>query len=119
MIDKLVENTVAQCIPCQATTGKTTREPLKMSELPKAPWTNISIDFSGPYKSGEYIIVVIDDYTRYVEIDFIHSTSAQAVIPKLDRIFSAFSIPEIVRTDNGPPFNGSQFANYAREDTKT
>ena len=115
MIDHLAETTVSQCIACQATTGNTVREPLNMTELPKAPWTNVSIDFSGPYKTGEYILVVIDDYSRYAEVDIVHSTSANAVIPKLDRIFSAFSIPEIVRTDNGPPFNGTLFAQYAKE----
>ena len=39
--------------------------------------------------------------------------SAKAVIPKLDNIFAMFGTPEIVKTDNGPLFNGSEFARFA------
>ena len=111
----MVETVISQCIACQATVGNTASEPLHMTPLPKGPWTNVSLDFSGPYRTGEYILVVIDDYSRYAEIDFVSSTSAKAVIPKLDRIFSAFGIPEIVRSDNGPPFNGNEFKLYSQE----
>ena len=27
-----------------------------MTELPERPWQNISLDFSGPYPSGEYLV---------------------------------------------------------------
>ena len=47
--------------------------------------------------------VVIDDYSRFPEIKIVHSTSAKAVIPKLDRIFAAYGEPQVVRSDNGPP----------------
>ena len=42
------------------------------------------------------------------------TTSAKAVIPKLDKIFSAYGIPKVVRSDNGPPFNGSEFEQFAK-----
>ena len=41
------------------------------------------------------------------------STSASAVIPKLDQLFATFGTPKIVRSDNGPPFNGEEFAKFA------
>lgn len=34
------------------------------------------------------------------------STSAKAVVPHIDRIFSQFGFPETIKTDGGPPFNG-------------
>ena len=34
------------------------------------------------------------------------STSASAVIPKLDQLFSTSGAPRAVKSDNGPPFNG-------------
>ena len=37
------------------------------------------------------------------------------MIPKLDNIFSTFGIPKKIRSDNGPPFNGNEFANFADE----
>jgi len=32
------------------------------------------------------------------------------VIPQLTRVFTTYGIPEEVKADNGPPFNGSKFA---------
>ena len=46
-------------------------------------------------------------------IQIVHSTAAKAVIPKLDRIFAAYGIPKVVKSNNGPPFNGHEFAQFA------
>ena len=85
----------------------------KMSPLPKKPWDELSMDFFGPLPSGDYIMVVIDDYTRYPVIEILTSITANAIVPRLDRIFAMFGIPSICRTDNGPPFNGQDFADFA------
>ena len=56
-----------------------------------------------------------DQYSRYPVIEFVTSTSAEAVIPQLTHVFTTYGIPEEVKTDNGPPFNGSKFSKYAQE----
>lgn len=84
-----------------------------MSEMPEAPWHNLSADFYGPLPSGEYLLVVIDDYTRYPVVKILHSTSATTVIPAIDDVFSMFGIPKVLKTDNGPPFNSNMFAQFA------
>ncbi|XP_038060081.1 uncharacterized protein K02A2.6-like [Patiria miniata] len=111
-IDRLVDQTIRDCLPCQASTVDTTRAPLQMSPLPNGPWLEVSVDFCD-LPSGEHILVVIDDYSRFPEIEIVSSTSARAVIPKLDRIFATFGVPQVVRTDNGPPFNSGEFSNFA------
>ena len=35
------------------------------------------------------------------------------MIPKLDRAFVAYGVPEVVKTDNGRSFNGHEFAQFA------
>ena len=50
---------------------------------------------------------------RWVEVEFVSTTSARAVLPKMDRIFSSLGIPLIVGSDNGPPFNGHDFLNFS------
>jgi hypothetical protein len=100
-IDAMVENTVSQCMPCQTTTVDKSREPLQMSKLPDGPWLEVSVDFAD-LPTGEHLLVVYDDYSRYPEVEIVTSTSARAVIPKLDKIFSAFGVSMVVRTDNGP-----------------
>ena len=114
-IDQMVENTVKNCIPCQATTAKEKLEPYKMSKLPRGPWDKVSVDFSGPYPNGEYLLVVIDEYSRFPEIEIVRSTAGKSVIPKLNRIFSSFGIPRVVKSDNGPPFNGYRFKDFKNE----
>ena len=73
-----------------------------MTKIPKNPWTHLSADFCGPFPTGEYLLVVVDDHSRFPVVEFLRSTSAKAVIPKFDKIFSLFGIPEELKTDNGP-----------------
>ena len=102
----MVERRIKGCLGCQATTYKPVRDPLRPTPLPDRPWQRVDMDFWGPLPSGEYLLVIIDEYSRYPEVEFVRSTSAQAVIPHLDRIFSTHGFPEMAKTDGGPPFNG-------------
>ena len=114
-VDKMVKEKVDSCLPCQATTtSKAERlEPLKMTPLPNAPWKELAMDFLGPLPSGEYLMVVIDEYSRFPEVEIVTSTSARSTIPKLDSIFARQGIPDVLKSDNGPPFNGAEFKNFA------
>ena len=111
----MVEAKVRECLPCQAATPDNTKnsEPLKMTELPKCAWQEVSVDFAGPFPTGEYLLVVIDNYSRYPEVEVTHSTSATATIPKLDAIFARQGVPAVLISDNGPPFSGYEFARFA------
>lgn len=113
-MDKAVEEEVEKCIPCQANTNRSIKEPLSMSELPKGPWQNLSIDFCGPLPSGDYLLVIIDEFSRYPVVEIIRSTSADCVIPVTDRVFAAFGYPEVVKTDNGPPFQSVQWKQFMK-----
>ena len=112
-IDKIVEKTVKDCLACQVSVAeKQVNEPLQMSDLPDAPWQEVSVDFK-ELPSGEYLLVIIDDYSRFPIVEIVHSTSSKSVIPKLDTIFSTHGVPAVVKSDNGPPFNSSDFAQFA------
>ena len=69
--------------------------------------------FLWPFPNGDYLLVVTDDFSRYPEVEILRSTSAKAVIPHLDSIFARQGIPNVVRTDNGPPFNSEDFQKFA------
>ena len=71
-----------------------TRELLLMTELPEAPWESVSTDYYGQLPSGEYLITVIDDYSRFPIIKSEKSTGAKIAIPIYDEIFSEFGIPK-------------------------
>ena len=108
----LVEENIKDCHTCQISTHKPTREPLQMSPLPAAPWAEVSADF-GHLQNGKYLLVVTDEYSRYVVVDILDSISTTSVIPRLDKIFAEFGVPVSPKTNNGPPFNSHEFKTYA------
>ena len=110
-MDKLVETKVKTCVTCQIATPVTSREPLIMSTLPNQPCEEMSVDFA--HVDGEILLLVIDDYSRFPFVEPVSSEAARAVIPKLDNIFPTFGTPNVVKSDNGPPFNRQYFAMFA------
>jgi hypothetical protein len=113
-MDRLVENALTQCIACQAVTPTHQVEPLKMSPLPAAEWTELSADFAGPLPDGTYLLVIIDEYSRFPVVEIVRSTSARTVIPVVDRVMSLLGVCKTLKTDNGPPWNGSEWASFAK-----
>jgi len=113
-IDSRVKDTIEQCITCQAVGKPKPPEPLRMTEMPELPWRTVHVDFYGPLPTSEYLLVVVDRYSRFPEVEIVHSTRASTVIPKLDKIFSVHGIPDIIISDNGPPFNGDEYTRYLK-----
>ena len=109
--DKLVETKVKSCLACQTATPVMSREPLKMSTLPDQPCEEMSVDFA--HVDGEILLLVIDDYSRFTFVERVASEAASAVIPKLDKLFATLGTPDVLKSDNGPPFNRQNFGNFA------
>ena len=66
-IDKLTEDNEKNCLSCQAATAKSPPpEPLRMTTLPSAPWKEVAVDFAGPFLCGDYIMVVVDEFSEFV-----------------------------------------------------
>ena len=105
-MDPVVNEVVKKCFPCQIATLKLSHDPLKMTPLP-----DVNVDFCEVV--GHHVLVVINDYSRFPEVEIVHSTYVKAVIPKLDRIFAAYGVPQVVKSDNGPPFSQHEFAQFA------
>ena len=89
-------------------------EPLQMTPMPDGPWQKVHADFYGPLPTGEYLLVLIDRYSRYPEIELVRSTKASVVVPKFDKIFATHGIPLSITTYNGPPFNSEAYHHYLR-----
>ena len=81
-IDREVEVLLSSCLACQANGPNTKPYPLKMSSLPSEPWHRVHIDLCRPFPSGEYLLVVIDVYSHFPEVDIVHSTKATSPISK-------------------------------------
>ena len=80
-----------------------------MTELPEEPWQKLSVDFCGPFPCGTYCQLFVDDYSMYPVVEFVTSTSEPATIPKFEKVFAQFGIPEETKSDNGSPFQSEKF----------
>ena len=82
-----------------------------MSPLPKAAWSEVSMDFA-ELPNSEYLLIITDDYSRYPVVETVKSASANTVIPRVDNVFSEFGIPDVVKTDKTDPL--STAVNFSR-----
>jgi hypothetical protein len=85
-----------------------------MTALPERPWQMVSIDFY-TLPSGEELLVVSDDFSRYPAVEVVAGTAFQQVKPKLEHILATFGVPEIIKKDNDPPFNGKEFEEFSHQ----
>ena len=99
-----IEEMIRCCPACQLCTDDSIRPPISSSKLPERPWQEVSCDYY-TLSNNDEVLVVIDDYSRYPEVEPVTTTSGRVAINKLSNIFARFGLPETVRTDNGPPFN--------------
>ena len=113
-LDKDVENELQNCLSCQANVSVPAPQPIKMSNLPNAVWSEIAIDFYGPTPTGEKLLVIIDLYSRFPLVEAMKVTSEFPVISRLQSIFSIYGYPDILRHDNDPPFTLGQFEDYLK-----
>ncbi|XP_048585320.1 uncharacterized protein K02A2.6-like [Nematostella vectensis] len=67
----------------------------------------------GPLPSGE-LLVVVDYYSRYYEVDILRSVVSSKIIESLDKIFCTHGLPESLKTDNGPQFVSEEFETYLK-----
>ena len=72
----------------------------------------LHIDYYGPLPTGDYLLVIIDRYSRFPKKGVVYSTKASTLKPNLDSIFAMHGIPDKIQTDHGPPFNGEEFKPY-------
>ena len=103
------------CYGCQLVSRPSPPQPIRSTALPTGPWRDLAIDLLGPLPTGESILVVVDYYSRYYEIDIMRSTVASKVISSLEEIFARHGLPESLTSDNGPQFVATEFTEYMEQ----
>ena len=114
-IDKDAEQHVRACRSCQLVGTPQVPEPLVRTKFPDKPWEDLAADLMGPLPSGESILVLVDYYSRYIEVAILKSTTSAKLIMELDRIFSIHGIPLSVRTDNATNLVSEEFEAFLTE----
>ncbi len=92
---------------------KNVKEPLMPTEMPVRPWQTLGADLFT--LKGKTYILVVDYFSRYVEIALLSPTRSTDVVVHLKSMFSRHGICEVLKSDNGPQFSGSHFKAFAAE----
>ncbi|UYV78302.1 K02A2.6-like, partial [Cordylochernes scorpioides] len=91
-------------------------EPLIPNDFPERPWQKVEMDLFH-YEGNEYLVVV-DYFSRFIEVVRLTKLSSEAVVDHCKAIFARHGIPDIVISDNGPQFRPSTtsaFTKFASE----
>lgn len=107
-----LRNFVSSCNICQSVQRSKIKEPLKPHEIPEIPFYKVGVDIA-EYKQISYL-VLIDYYSRWMEVVKLSSKSCTSVINALKGIFSRYGIPKIVISDN-VPFNSHDFHLFCKD----
>ncbi|XP_064488499.1 uncharacterized protein K02A2.6-like [Ornithodoros turicata] len=111
-IDQKTEAVIKRCTACQTTVEEKRVSPLMMTPLPDGPWQSLAADFAGPLPGNSYLLVIVDEYSRFPIVASLSSLTTTAVTAKLNDIFAVHGLPHVLKTDNGPPFFSKEFASY-------
>ena len=57
---------------------------------------------------------MLDEYSRFLIVHIMRTTTADRVIDKLENTFTIFDYPKMCKTDNGPPFDSFAFDEYMK-----
>ncbi|XP_060543220.1 uncharacterized protein K02A2.6-like [Pantherophis guttatus] len=110
-MDQVISEWVGKCRPCQESRPDPPVAPIREWEKPKGPWGRIHIDFSGPFH-GQTFLIVVDAFSKWLEIILMPSTTAEAVIKALRKLFATHGLPDTLVSDNGPQFTATLFEGY-------
>ena len=111
-IDDKIERLIKYCATCQVQSKPTRPAKLSITPTPTEVWETANLDYLGPLPNGFYLIVLIDQLSKFPVVEPIHSTSADLLIDFLQRTISTFGIPKTVVSDNGPPFKSYKMRKF-------
>ena len=103
---------IESCEFCQVNRPRQKSEPLLPTELPDGPWQKLGADIL-MWKQSSYL-VIIDYYSRYLEILDLPNITSSMVIRKMKATFARHGLPCEIVTDGGTQFTSSEFAEFSK-----
>ena len=112
-INGAIADYVGKCEVCRTYERRQPQETLLYHEIPKLLWAKVGIDLMS-FHERNYLIVV-DYFSRFIEVDPLIDTTSKTVISKLKAQFARHGIPQRVVTDTDPQFFASEFQQFAKK----
>lgn len=113
-----VRRYVGSCRECQRRKGVGRRAPLASMPEVTQPFDRVSadlIDMLGSASGHRYVLVIIDRFTRYLQLVPLHSKNAETVADAFVKEYvTLFGPPKALLTDNGAEFINALFRDVCR-----
>lgn len=109
LVANQLEDLVANCVTCR----QAQVQRADPSAFPELPWQKVGMDLF-EWKKMSYLLIV-DYYSRYIEIAKLTKLTAEEVIRHTKSIFARHGIPEVIVSDNGPQFSAETFTKFAQD----
>lgn len=111
-IDTDVENCTKCCKSCQSMINR--KDERELSNWPKTnrPFERVHIDFF--MLEGKTFLILVDSYSKWLEIFLMKKTKAIEVIKCLKLVFAMFGLADEIVSDNGPPFGSFEFETFCK-----
>lgn len=111
-IDNDIEQITKNCAECNANKNNPTKVK-HFWEQTTFPFERVHIDFAGPFKGYNFLILV-DAYTKWPEVHIVNNITAETTIMKCREIFSRFGLPVQIVSDNGRTFISAEFQEFLK-----
>lgn len=109
-LDKAVEDYVRTCRVCQVVQPAMQPVPLHPWPYPSKVWQRLHVDFA---MKGQFnFLVLVDAYSKWVEVWLMNSTTTSQMVSKLRNVFAAYGFPDEIVSDNGPQFVSQEFEHF-------
>uniref|UniRef100_A0A1X7TPJ2 Reverse transcriptase n=1 Tax=Amphimedon queenslandica TaxID=400682 RepID=A0A1X7TPJ2_AMPQE len=111
-IDTAIEEMVKSCSSCQENHNSPPEAPIHPWPWPSRPWSRLHIDFAGPLKNNTMLLVIVDAFSKWIEVFPVSTVTSSATISKLKMLFAQFGLPDTIVSDNGPSLVSQEFKSY-------
>ena len=105
-----VENFVNKCNTC-IKFRKYKHQPLSEPTIPAGPWVEIGSDILD-FK-GQLYLLIVDYYTRWIDVRPLYSFSSSEVIREFKSVFCILGVPKVLRSDNAGCYTSQLFKEFA------
>lgn len=112
-IDSDVEHCVQACGSCQNVAKSPPIAELHSWPIPTEPWQRIHIDLA-KHESGNQLFIIVDAYTKFLEVYVMINITSSAIITALEDCFSRYGNVHTIVSDNGTQFTSSSFKEFCK-----
>ena len=109
-LDSRIEELCRTCVECCVANRNPPNAPAHPWMIPQLPCQRVHVNHA--QFGGRLLFVVMDAYSKWLEVHIVSSTTTQQTIDKLRQIFAYHGLPATLVSDNGSPFQSTEFQQF-------